>query len=77
MNSYFYTFGTDPGFPYREGWVEVRAISWEEAHEKFRARFPDRHKGILNCAFFYDAERWARMDPEHTWHSWKLHKVIE
>ena len=77
MNSYFYTFGTDPGFPYREGGVEVRANAWEEAHEKFRARFPDRHEGILNCAFFYDAEQWARMDPEHTWHSWKLHEVIE
>lgn len=31
MNSYFYTFGSDPGFPYQNGWVEVRATSREEA----------------------------------------------
>ena len=77
MNRYFYTFGSDPGFPYHEGWVEVRANTWEEAHEKFRARFPDRHEGILNCAFFYDEGAWKRMDPEHTWIGWKLYEVIE
>lgn len=54
MNKYFYTFGTDPQFPYCRGWVEVHADSWEAAHEKFRARFPDRHENCLNCAFFYD-----------------------
>lgn len=31
MNRYFYTFGSDPGFPYQNGWVEVRAASREEA----------------------------------------------
>ena len=76
MNRYFYTFGTSPGFPSREGWVEVRAASWEEAHRKFRARFPDRHEGTLNCAFFYDEAEWKEMDPERSWHGWKLHEVI-
>ena len=60
-NVYYYTFGTDPAFPYCGGWVEVYADSWEEAHEKFRAKFPDRHKGIINCAFFYDQEKWKQM----------------
>lgn len=77
MNSYYYTFGCAPGFPYRDGWIVVKADSWEEAHRKFRARFPDRHENTLNCAFFYDEERWAEMDPEHTWTGWKLHEIIE
>ena len=77
MNRYFYTFGSDPGFPYHDGWVEVRAESWDEAHQMFRAKFLDRHEGILNCAFFFDEEQWKQMDPEHKWSGWKLHEVID
>ena len=62
LNPYYYTFGTDPEYPYCRGWVEVYASSWEEAHEKFRIRFPDRpgHEGTINCAFFYDQKSWER-----------------
>jgi predicted RNA-binding Zn-ribbon protein involved in translation (DUF1610 family) len=62
LNPYYYTFGTDPEYPYSRGWVEVYASSWEEAHEKFRTRFPDRpgHEGTINCAFFYDQKSWER-----------------
>lgn len=60
MNRYYYTFGTDPQFPYYRGWVEVLANNWEDAHEKFRAKFPDRHKNCLNCAFFYDEKEWVK-----------------
>ena len=60
MSNYYYTFGCSPGFPYRDGWVIVKAASWEEAHQKFRDRFPDRHEDTLNCSFFYDAEKWTR-----------------
>lgn len=79
MNKYYYTFGSDPGFPYQNGWVEIHANSWEEADQKFRARFPDRpgHEGIMNFSFSYSEERWTKMDPEHTWHGWKLHEVIK
>lgn len=79
MNSYFYTFGSDPGFPYQNGWVEIHAASREEANRKFRARFPDRpgHEGTMNYAFCYNEQRWAEMDPEHTWTGWKLYEIIE
>lgn len=62
LSPYYYTFGTDPEYPYSRGWVEVYASSWEEAHEKFRIRFPDRpgHEGTINCAFFYDQKSWER-----------------
>lgn len=77
MKNFYYTFGSDPIFPYRNGWVVVRAASWEEAHQKFRARFPDRHENTLNCSFFYDEEQWANMNPEHTWTGWQCCEVIQ
>lgn len=49
----FYTFGSDEKYPHYGGWVEVEAASMEEAHETFRAHYPDRLPGILNCAFYY------------------------
>ena len=77
--SFYYTFGSDPGFPYRNGWVVVKASSREEADRKFRSRFPDRpgHEGTMNYSFCYTKERWNQMDPEHTWTGWKLYEVIE
>ena len=79
LNSYYYTFGSDPGFPYRNGWGVVKASSREEADRKFRSRFPDRpgHEGTMNYSFCYTKERWNQMDPEHTWTGWKLYEVIE
>lgn len=77
MHNYYYSFGSSPEFPYQNGWVEVHADSWDEADEKFRTRFPDKHKGILNCAFFYDEDTWTEMDPEHTWPNNKCHEIIE
>ena len=79
LNSYYYTFGSDPGFPYRNGWVVVKASSREEADRKYRSRFPDRpgHEGTMNYSFCYTKERWNQMDPEHTWTGWKLYEVIE
>ena len=60
--TYYYTFGTDPSFPFQNGWVEVKATSWPEAHKKFRALYPDRRPNTINCAFFYeenDGRRWT------------------
>lgn len=76
--SYFYTFGSDEQFAHQNGWVEIRAANWEEAHEKFRSRFPDRpgHEGTINCAFFYDEERWRQMDPENKWSGYKCYAII-
>ena len=77
MNRYFYTFGSDAGFPYHSGWVEVLAEDWNQAHTKFRSRFPDRHENIINCAFFYDEKKWGEMNPETNWPGWKCFEVIK
>lgn len=55
VNRYFYTFGSDPGFPYQNGWVEIRPASGEEADRKFHD-WPG-HEGIMNYAFCYSEER--------------------
>ncbi len=49
----YYTFGTDSRFPFCGGWVEVEAPTMKEAHAVFRANFPDRELGILNCSDYY------------------------
>lgn len=73
LERFTFTFGTDSRFPYREGWVEVLASDAREAADKFRARFPDRpgSEGILNCAFVYSSEEWARIGPEAQPDVWK------
>lgn len=54
MDKYFFTFGTSEKFPYQGGWVEVHALSLKDAVEKFKASYPNRNKGIVNCADCYD-----------------------
>lgn len=79
MHKYYYTFGSDPGFPYQSGWVEIHATSRLEADKKFREHFPDRpgHEGIMNYSFCYTEERWAKLDPEHNWPGYKCHEIIK
>lgn len=75
MNKYYYTFGSDPSFPYQNGWVEVIADSWAEAHDKFRTRFPGRAKTCLNCSFFYDEEEWKKTNMSKN-KNYKCYEVI-
>ena len=61
MTKYYYTFGTDPAFPYCRGHVEIHADSWDESHRKFMDRFPCRRKNIINCAFYYDETQFGEI----------------
>ncbi len=58
QKKFYFTFGSDPGFPYQNTFVVVMAGTERAAVEKFRAKFPDRHKDIVNCAFWYSEEQW-------------------
>ena len=49
----FYTFGSDACFSFKGGWVEVEAPTMAEAHAIFRANYPDKTPGVLNCADYY------------------------
>ncbi len=58
QKKFYFTFGSDPGFPYQNTYVVVMANTEREAVEKFRAKFPDRHENVVNCAFWYSEEQW-------------------
>lgn len=61
MQRFFYSFDrTSTAFPYPDGWVEVHAADWQQAHKKFRSKFPDKTPGVLNCAFCYSKEEWEK-----------------
>jgi len=60
QKKFYFTFGSDPGFPYQNTFMIVMADTEKDAVEKFRAKYPDRHKGIANCAFWYSEELWHR-----------------
>ena len=60
MSKYYFTFGSDPKFPYQRGWVEVEAKTRNQACNVFRAYFPDRHENCINCAFIYSEEEWQK-----------------
>jgi len=63
IKKFFYTFGTDPGFPFYRGWVEVQAKDLPQADAVFRTFFPDRHSNCLNCAFVYTEDEFEKIRP--------------
>lgn len=58
----FYTYGSDKKYPFYGGWVEVEADNMKQAHALYRAAYPDREPGILNCADYYTEEQFNRTD---------------
>lgn len=59
--SFYYTFGILSQFPYQEGWVRVEAANRQEADSFFRLRFPDVHKGFLNCDSIYTEDQFQNL----------------
>lgn len=60
---WYFTFGTDKGFPYQDTYVVVFAYGGkQEAIQKFRNRYPDRTPGTINCAFIYSWTEWQKID---------------
>lgn len=58
MERFYFTFGSDQGFPYQNTYLIVLAETKSDAVRKFRAKYPDRHKNTINCAFVYSQEQW-------------------
>lgn len=59
---FYFTFGTDPQFPFYKGWVEVFAEDRSQAAKIFNSHFPPRQEGIVNCAFIYPQEEFEKTD---------------
>ena len=56
MEKFYFTYGTDPGYPFRGGWTLIEAPSFDIAIQIFRAFHPDRQEsGCINCADYYRA----------------------
>lgn len=55
MDFFYFTYGTDPGYPFEGGYTLIFADNVKEAIKLFRKRHPDRHEGVVNCAFIYTA----------------------
>lgn len=62
MQSFYFTFGSDPEFPF--GWndyVLIQCANEGEACRLFNAVFPKRPKSnCMNCAFMYNKLQWER-----------------
>lgn len=62
MNRYYYTFGSNPAFPYGiDDYVEVTARTMHESTIAFRLKHPDRSEDCLNCAFIYTEDEFNQI----------------
>ena len=55
---FYFTFGSDPGFPYQNTYLVVEAVNEKSAIRKFRKKFPDRNINVYNASFCYSQEKW-------------------
>lgn len=62
--NFYFTFGSDQGFPYQRGYLIVQALNMPDAIRKFRNRYPDRTENCLNCAFVYTQEQWDKSETD-------------
>lgn len=44
MKTFYFTFGTDPEYPYCGGWVEIIADDLGKATRVFKRLFPNRQE---------------------------------
>ena len=70
-----FTFGSDEKFPFRYGYVLVTAVNYEKAIEIFNSIYPERTKGISNCAFIYHRPDEVRANLEGV--NGPCHRVID
>ena len=57
LKNFYITFGSDESMPYQCGWVLIKAVSLEQAQDKFIKHFGDSAvsaNGFINYASAYD-----------------------
>ena len=56
---FFFTYGTDPEFPYQGGWTEISADNFMTALRVFQLFHPNRSGSTAyNFAFAYNETNW-------------------
>lgn len=66
--NYYFTFGTAEYFPYKNGYLVVKASNIKEAVQKYREKHPDIERGIINCSFVYTEDEWNRTGMLEVYH---------
>lgn len=57
MKKFYFTYGTDPEYPFRGSWTVVLAPDIKAAARIFREYHPNREDSdLLNCADYYHAD---------------------
>ena len=57
LYTFYFTYGTDPEYPFRGGWTEVYAPNLRTAIQLFKLLHPNREdSGSLNCSDYYNEE---------------------
>lgn len=64
MSKFFFSYGTDPAYPFLGGWTEIEAPDRPSACKLFQIYHPNRpgSAGRLNCADIYSEDEF--MDSE-------------
>ena len=61
MKKYYFTFGTDPQFPYKANeYVVAEAVNKNMAIRMFMAKYPGPYAMIANCSFCYPEEEFEK-----------------
>ena len=74
--TFYFSFGTSDTFPFKLGWVEVRATDRMEACEMYSSHYPKRDGIFINCAFVYDANEWKQAGMDEGKPDQVCHRVI-
>lgn len=61
MEKFYFTYGTDPKYPFQGGWTLVYATSMAVAQRIFKSIHPNREgSDLLNCAWCYTHEQFMK-----------------
>lgn len=63
---FYFTFGSDPTFPYQNGWLVIEAPNEQIARNIFASLYPNPDGPTLRCAFVY---------PESVWKTTSMYKT--
>lgn len=71
---YYFTYGSDPAYPFQGGWTLIYAPNLRAAQQIFKAYHPNRPgSDALNCADYYSASLFEQFDPAMKGH---CHEII-
>ncbi len=67
MKKFYFTFGSADCFPFKGGWVIVKAPDLKTAFAVFKLYYPHpKDKGILNCADYYTEDDFLKTEMYHS-----------